>query len=827
MFTILDALQFRDKDVYARAKGGINGWLMEKLCSTVVLVVISIGMVNFSDASDDKQFDAKQYFEIDTGDISSALTQLADLSQIEILFTPEVVEGKQSGSLKGVYTQDEALSTILSGTGLEYKEIEDDVYLVVGEGQQTYEGREVENIIVTAQKREQKLIDVPMSIVAIGEDELKARKLVTLDDLKFVAPGLQVVSNSFQRRIYMRGVSNSAGSSSQVGLYIDESAVTTGPGNNLDIQALDLERVEVLRGPQGTLYGEASQGGTIRFITKDPQLDRFGGRTNVSASFTDGGDPSQRIEGVLNIPLVDEALGLRVAASYDNTGGWIDQPAAFKEDINDEEKSHVRTKLLWRPTEQFEANAMATLHRNNSTLNIYEDDDGNYLFPFGLTLQPSRQDDFDLYNLTLTYDFAGARILSSSAYLEQTNKVRNMGYGYQLSEPPAPLRDTIFGILDNEYEVFRQELRINSAADGPLQWTVGAYYSDIKGTNLLDDYNGGSLAITYTIASNQKNESWAVFGNASYNLTDRLELGAGVRYFEDDRMQHNEPTLINDTPFGVATDQQETFDAVSPRLYANYKLTEDVNLYANIAKGFRSGGFNRYGQPPYGPETLWSYEFGTKMVFDRITADVAVYYIDYTDYVTRGLVPNGFLALQNFVHNAGDMDIKGVDWAFSWQATDRLNIGFNGNYVDTELVKLSVTNTQQLVGDEAWNIPDYQLVLSANYDFALAGRPGSIRLDYSQVGESSEVNRLLEANQPWLDGYTSDVIDILNFRVNWQWTESISVGVFAQNLLDERGYLTPPYHTASSSTSITGRTADFDSARPRPRTIGMEIGLEF
>ena len=165
-------------------------------------------------------------------------------------------------------------------------------------------------IVVTAQKREERLMDVPISVVALSAEQLEERNIIGLDDLAMAVPGLSINSQgSYNRRLFLRGVANDTGSS-LIGIYLDEADVTSWAYTQLDLRSYDLERVEVLRGPQGTLYGDGSAGGTIRFITKNPQLDHFSMNADVAALFTENGAPGQRIEAMVNVPLIDNVLGV-------------------------------------------------------------------------------------------------------------------------------------------------------------------------------------------------------------------------------------------------------------------------------------------------------------------------------------------------------------------------------------------------------------------------------------------------------------------------------------------------------------------------------------
>lgn len=676
--------------------------------------------------------------------------------------------------------------------------------------------RTFEEVIVTAQRREERLIDVPISIVSMSAEELGLRNVDGLDDLSLAVPGLSVQSSGTgQRRIMLRGISNVFGSnSSLIGLYLDEAPVTTDPTRQLDLRANDLERVEVLRGPQGTLYGEGSVGGTIRFITRNPELDRFGANADLAAMFTEDGDPGQRLQGVVNVPLIENQLGLRIAGTMDRNGGWINQSEAGRTDFNDQELVNIRTKMLWQPTAQFSINAMAIIHRNDAPPSVGEDDDGDFSQAFGLTTTPSVEDDYDVYNLSLNYDAPGVRILSSTSYIGQDKRTHDFGNRLQFGPPGTPPLHQYLPDYIQLGDIFTEELRFTSSGDGAWQWTAGGFYRRSHLQNSLPGYYfglpapDGTLPAPFWYRTDSLSKSWAVFGDTSLKLTDRLTAGVGLRYFEDDQEYATNFSVTGPAPLDPA--QSGTFDSLNPRAYLQFKLSDNVNTYASAAKGFRSGGFNQTGQPAYDPEEVWTYELGTKMALaeNRVSIDAALFYSDYSDYQINGFASPTDLA-PRYV-NAGSARIRGIELAVALRPTDEWSLTFSGDYVDSELYEINATSTSHTVGDPLDLFPKYSLAASVQREFSWAGRPGHGRLDYNQHGRSTFRNRTIG---PWYFD-ESDVINLMNFNLSMQWNDMVSFGLFAQNLLDERGYLTSGW--------IEG-----NAARPRPRTYGIELGVSF
>ncbi|MDY6947694.1 MAG: TonB-dependent receptor [Pseudomonadota bacterium] len=666
---------------------------------------------------------------------------------------------------------------------------------------------------MTAQKREQRAFDVPISIAAIGSDELQERNVTTLEDLSFAVPGLTVQSNGgYQRRIMLRGIGNVFGGASLIGMYVDEASVTTGPSgagpySQLDLRTYDLDRVEVLRGPQGTLYGEGSVGGTVRFITKNPDLDRFGMRADAAALLTEDGEPSQRIDAALNVPLVEDKLGIRVAGTYDRQGGWIDQPAAGRKDFNDQDMGDLRIKGLWIPVAGFHVGAMAIVHRNDTSFTGGEDEQGNFNQTFfDPTLVPKVTDDYDLYNLTLSYDLAQIRLLSTSSYVEQDKVMEGIALKLQLTPPPDPRFEFNNKLLELNSRIFTQELRVTSIGDSKAHWTIGGFYRKAESANYGENLFGlpNVFAAPSTVRGSNSSKAVAAFGDLSYDLSDKLTLGAGLRYFEDDQEAF--------TTLPVVTVQEGKFHSVNPRAYAQYKPTDNANFYASAAKGFRSGGFNAQNQPKYGPESVWTYELGTKLILagGSLSAELSAYYSDYQDYQILGVVVGSTDFIQ-ITSNAGDATLQGVEAALTWRPSDHWSVSFNGNYVDSEFEEINATMSSHAVGDQLDLFPKYSYAASVQRDFDLGSRSAYARLDYNEHGRATFRNRSVG---PFYYS-ESDVIEMLNVSLHLQWSERVSLGLVGQNLLNDRGFTDPFDQT------------DKFASRARPRTYGIEFGMTF
>lgn len=665
----------------------------------------------------------------------------------------------------------------------------------------------IEEIIVTAQKREQRLIDVPVAITALSGEELAQRGLSSIQDISFAVPGMAMREDGpGSYTIFMRGLSNQYGSDALVGVYLDEAPLSLTGFDQLDSRVMDLERVEVLKGPQGTLYGQGSVAGAVRYITKDPVLDRFEGSVEASEAFIDGGDTKETFTGVVNLPIVKDKFALRLAGTAEQGGGWQDQAQAGIEDGNNQDLVNFRAKALWRVTDALDAEAMVVLHRNESKLGLgYENPDRTITVAVdrARTLVP-KYFEYNLYNLNLTYDFGGAQLLSATTYIDHDHR-----YPFSYIGGPETVYAGALEGTDARYvsaEQFTQELRLVSAGEGPFEWTVGAFYRtlDRKLEAYYDTLFGGVLfPVAYYLAEDSY-ESYALFADVAYGLTDRFEVGVGVRYFEDDQ----------ETFDGTAS-EKDSFDSVDPRVYASFKITDDMNVYASAAKGFRSGGFNRGALPNYEPESLWSYELGMKGLTagGALSFEVAAYYSDYSDMLRRGLVfVEATTTFESLTSNVGNVEVKGIEGGITWRVTDNLALSTTASFIDSEVTEVKATDATNIVGDPVDYVADYSFTAGAHYSFNWgAALPGYARVDYSYRDEVTYVDRTSfpAENVP----QKSDAIGLVDARIGLEWNAAW-FELYGTNLTNENKWI-DPYHQWTNAN------------RTRPRAIGFKVGYNF
>lgn len=813
-------------------------------------------------AAEDVKAAIRRNTDIPAQGLGPALQILAKEHRFQIVYVSDEVNSLRTQGASGELTVEEALTQILRGTGLTFRSFGDNAMSIepVAAGvapadrrstsdvkesagwfralrlaqadetsgelpasargptgdSQTAEQRvsALEEVIVTAQKRSERLQDVPMSVRALSSDELLKRGIVNTVDIALSIPGVAVQDRggaSRSRYIFMRGLGNTFGSIAMVGVYLDEQDITGFPFYALDIRGYDLARLEVLRGPQGTLYGSGAMGGVLRYVTNPVNLSSTTGDQYISLSTTEDGDPSAEASASLNLPIIEDKLGMRISGFYSNGGGWIDQPAVNKQDINDEDLYSFRAKTLWRPTEAFELSAMAMMQRNDTGAgNVGEDDNGDFTQRFGRTTTPSGTGDFETYNLVATYTGAGLQVVSSSGYLDLRTTINESGYILPVLPAPALPFQVLFLNDAIATRSFAQELRVSSVGTGRFGWSLGGSYREAELRENGAFLFGQTAASAQTVpqAGDSGTEAWAVFGEGSMQIMERLKIGAGLRYFQDKQ-------------YNVLLKQLGDFDQVSPRFFAVYTLNPDVNVYANVAKGFRSGGFNlpaavSAGAPAtFDSDVVWSYELGSKgeLISDRVNFDVALFYTDYTGAQDTGaqLINNRLISLSG---NLGDAVIKGVDWDITVHLTGALSFGTSGEYLDGEYTRIKAPQATVAVGDTLKQIPKYRTGVWGEYQFGpwLGGDDAYFRIDYNRQGEAVYRNRRVSGVTPWYFS-VSDKIDMLNASIGWE-KNNWQLSVHARNLLDDRGF-------------IDGESLEQLAARSRPRSYGLTVRYAF
>jgi outer membrane receptor protein involved in Fe transport len=506
------------------------------------------------------------------------------------------------------------------------------------------EGTELQEIIVTATKRESTVHDTAVSITAITGADIAERGVTDLDTLAESVPGLALKSSGpGQTEFEMRGLAAVGGNSPVVGFYLDDIPLTASAGafNGrvvIDPNLYDLNRVEVLRGPQGTLYGASSMGGTIKVITNAPDPSGFDATAHGTLSGTDGGGANYAEDGMVNLPLADTAA-LRLVASQAHTSGWIDRIVIANGDFpletnnlntrgnvlaapvekiypnaNDEDLSGARASLLWRPTDRLDVNGVYLFQRiTQGGLNQIDTDPGTDAHYQPFDSGEGISDKIDLGSLSVKYRADGFDVISTTARWKRQETLVEDGneeLQWALSNPKSILPFYVsqggFGPLDPDVETDEsdqtsEELRIASNGDSAFKWLAGYFYSDFhSSTDLNIGWPGALAAFGTTNAFEQQQPisilQNAAFGELSYNITPQLKATAGIRRFSFvSELSNFESGAISATGSNTvdATHSSEKDQGVDPKYDLSYEVNKQLLLYATAAKGFRPGGGNQ------------------------------------------------------------------------------------------------------------------------------------------------------------------------------------------------------------------------------------------
>lgn len=661
------------------------------------------------------------------------------------------------------------------------------------------EGEARNEILVTATKRSERITDLPFAITAIGLEEIQDRGAIDLRDMQYSVPGLNIQEQTPGAfRIQLRGINAGAGTGLPVvGIYVDEVGITIDQQQREALFPLiDLERVEVLRGPQGTLYGEGSMAGTIRYITRNPSLTKVDGYVEANVYHQTKGDIGYRMNGAISVPIVEGRVGLRVAGGFDELAGWIDYPQINREDANNLSRVFVRPKLYAELTDNLTVSLLYQYLKQTNDTDNYSSI-ANPLVRNKNELGPGL-DESHLVNAIIEYDFGGAILTSSTGYQARDLLFNPFLAGFRIS-------------FDNQFRQVNQEIRLTSTGAGPIQYTVGGWYRNFKSNEVRQAFiNGAPTTFLFRIGDAPvDSESYAIFGDVTWSVSDRFDLSIGGRYFGDER------SIGSSTP--PVPSQGAEFDAFSPRLSVRYEINPDSSVYATASKGFRSGGFNGSGTT-FGPETLWNYEVGAKgMLLDgSLFFDFAAFYADYKDRQAQTAIDLGGGVFQAETRNVGAASGFGLEGAINARLGSGLELDATAAWNNLES---DVSNVEVLRGERFDFVAAFTASLALSQRFALTDAlTGMWRIDYQYSDPYTQRARLGQANGNvlTLQDFRSEPQNYINARLGVE-TDGWSVSVDVRNLLNEDALLFPLAPLAASGEGVFAT----------PRSYGLTVRRNF
>ena len=731
----------------------------------------------------------------------------------------------------------------------------------------------LEEIVVTASKRSETLQEAGLSITALTTSDIEDIGIESYLDFAVRIPNLGTAYQADGRfdanSPAIRGIfgSGDAATSATTGFYIDDVPVSAA----LHPRVIDLERIEVLRGPQGSLYGARSMGGTIRLITQQPSLTETYGSVHSSVSNVTDGETNFLLNGALNVPVVEDVFGLRVAAYTGSNSGIYDRvfdpnfvnlqtgavspnPApAFSEseDTDDEDFYGGQIFAKWQVSDSFsispkymyqkiEADGLpfADIDEEETTTVRFFDSD-----------EPG-EDEWWIASVVLNWTLDAGQFTSTTAYYERDTEEEeeehtflNFIYGAAVGIPITPLESVL--TTTSEYENFSHETRFVSTLDGPVNFTVGVFYADNEfvrgyppalqiGADAALAAAGGPPVpgivpgdLIFITNQPEEVEEIAVFGEVTWDINEVWSLVAGGRWYKSEvDFSAVSDGFANGGPSSFSGSQDES--GFNPRVVISADVTDQVNLYASAAQGFRIGGVNGQISPTlcgdeiaalnlnpdslrsFDSDDLWSYEAGVKTTLadNRVAINAAVFYIDWQDTLQNVRLACGF----QFSTNIGNAVSRGYELEITAAPVTGLNLSLGVGYTDTE-VEDSAGFPGFLDGDELSGVPDLTANASAQYVFPLvANWSGRVRVDANHYGEStSQNNNVIRERDSW---------NAVNLRAGIT-NENWDVTLFANNVTDERANL-------GDNRSIAAETP----GRPRivtnrPRTVGLEARYHF
>ena len=776
---------------------------------------------------------AEKSFNLPAQPLRSALIALAADADVSIGLSGVTLAGKTSRSLSGYSDFEEALTRLLAGSGLGFRAIDPTTYLIYEiaapetmqpvTAPERLESAPIEEITITATKRSESLQVTAASVAVVIRQAILDYGVRTAREAASFVSGVATTNRApGDNKFFMRGVTDGAfigNKQSAVGVYIDETrAIFDAP--DPELQLVDVDRIEVIRGPQGTLYGAGSIGGLIRIITHAPELGRFETQVSAETAVTNAGSPSHFFSGVLNVPIADNAA-IRAVAYTRRDGGYIEDPRVGS-NTNDvyvyggrlggrlslSPDWTIKTSVIWQ-----RVNARDSQYADR---NMRPYARGNFL------LEPHLNEFFDL-NAVVEGDLGFAELTSSTAWISQNV---NTTFDASVALPALirqPVQATAFA-RRNQYHTLNHETRLASTPGGRWQWLAGAFVShrEDSGDTFLNLLGGPPNTPFYTKHRLDTGTEAAVFGEITYAVTRNLSFTAGLRgYYGILEATANNSELLDEGPPEANGRNDKT--GVTPKATLSYRVTPEDLVYAEVAQGFRLGGINidsRVVSPPtttpgngppltvrnFDSDRLWNFEIGTKNSFLRNTVQINAdgFYSIWTDMQADLTRMNGLL----FAANIGQVQNAGFELEATVAATPEFVISANVSWSNPELTESSAI-AAGLSANRLPVIPNFASSVGAQYQKQL----GEDLLAYANV-RLNFVGSARLINGTNMDPAVSDY-SLVNARAGVQW-RTLRATLFVNNIFN-----------VGSNTYAFGNPFNLGRVPQvtplRPRTVGLTV----
>ncbi|HVW71060.1 MAG TPA: TonB-dependent receptor [Steroidobacteraceae bacterium] len=736
----------------------------------------------------------------------------------------------------------------------------------------------LQEVTVTAQRFLSTVQNTPISLTAVTGDQLDAAGITNIEDLAKTVPGLSMRSaGPGQTEYEARGLTSSGGSAPTVGFYLDDIPLTPPTSSQtgkvvIDPNLYDIDRIELLRGPQGTLYGAGSMGGTVRLITNAPKLNAFEGSVQGTLSDTEGGSGNGSGSFMLNAP-VGDTLAVRVVGTDSHRSGWIDRVVLnpFPQEgsssrgdvlnaplqnvvhnVNTEDLASLRGSILFQPNDDFSIVARVLYqHMHMGGYDEFDDPPGSAhmatFAPFDIA-EPVK-DWVHLYSLTATWNLGFADLTSTSGYFQrhetQTQDASESISWFSATSSPYPYFPTPY----SETDITRQaseELRLSSRGDGRLRWVTGAFYSDDSAD--WDEYGASNGAAFLALEPDgvvfngdlyNRVRQYALFADGSYKITDQWKFETGLRWYRYETISSNVSNGYFSPPPAPAQEFSISQHGFNPRFDLSYAPNANLTTYLSASKGFRPGGppgpdFAPQcggGQTPaYSPDSVWDYELGEKAkLFDNwLSINADVYYIKWSSVQETVALPCGY----TYEANAGDGRTYGPELEISAKLSREWSVTASGSYTDAKInhptsafVAAVLTNptpggipgcpsVSSCSSIPILNVPKDQASLSLVYSTnVLNGYQLTARVSDQYVGQAYD--------QAYAFGLVLPSYNLVNARIglgNDKWTTTL----FVDNLTNRIAELT------TNNTQFQFNIPQLVRiSTNQPRTFGAEINFRF
>lgn len=793
------------------------------------------------------QVQAQQVFDVSGGDLKTALDAYIAQGGVQLLYKVDDVKGMVTRGVKGALSPQEALSRILEGTPLLTRRGDDGAIVVYAAAAAAAaakpsadEPQSLDSVTVTATRRREPVREIPMQVNVMKAETLERAGAKNLADYVAEQPGVSLTSSgSVGGILTMRGLTTGPVQGiATVGVYVDD--VATGQSSSgalagftpLDMGMLDLNHIEVLRGPQGTLYGAGAMSGVLKYVTNQPDTMEFAGSVKFGTTWTQGGGQGYSTNAVLNVPIKEDVAAVRIAAFTDQVGGSYNAIGpAWGRNIDRGHTDGGRVSLLLTPTKELTVRLTGTVQDVKRKGLGFEDIDKRTLRPWSLdrTRQLSSSEPYEnktqLFGLDVEYDFGWARLnsITSAQDVKITNSVDLTAlYGPVVTAMRLPVLSVPLASTVEQHRI-SQEFRLTSRSGTTIEWLAGVYLNRERGSNdgTVSANLGGGLGnksfLTSTQFSRYREE--AIYGDVTWNVTPALSFTGGVRLARNNQRYGSKQSgsligPVDSVASGTSSESPTTYLAA-----AKYTLSDTSNVYFRAASGYRPGGPNvlkadtdrNIVQPMFKSDSLWSYELGYKAdLLDRkLSLEAALYDIEWRD-VQQPTRSGGFV----FVTNAGGARIKGGELTLNWKPSKEWRFTANAALIDARLTE-DAKGLDAKAGTRLPQTPRFATTLGVMRNFSVADHP-------AYFGVSARYTGKRDAGYPGsavipsikMPAYT--MVD-LQAGIDFQ---RFSLAAYVRNLANKRGIV-------SIDTGLVANPNMVQAALAPSRTVGLTVNVPF